>query len=149
MSIYLENQEIFNGPLRLTLEQRANPQQVFVDFIDDYSLSLSRDWIWKMVNTCQISDDPLFNDRYAREDLLLFGERLEALLEAVSLQLKLKPSPSKPAPQAAPKEIKKDSSECIDLGDLQTRVVGIQADVAELVLMVVTAYCNSYRKGFL
>jgi hypothetical protein len=149
MSIYTENQEIFNQPLRLTLEQRANPQQVFVDFMEDYSLSGNRDWIWKMVNTCQISDDPLYNDPYAREDLLLYGERLEALLEAVSLHVKQQPSPSKPAPQAAPKEIKKDSSDCIDLTDLQTRVLNIQHDVSELVLMVVTAWCSSTKKAFL
>jgi len=148
MSIYTENPEIFNGPLRLTVEERANPKKVFIDFFDDYSLCEIRDWLWKIVNTCQTSSDPSFDDPDKRSDLLHFGERLEALLEATSILIRQKKDlPESSLPAKDLNETGTGSNDNIDLNTLQTNVMDIQLKVAELVVMVTKAWCSAMVKS--
>ncbi len=88
MSIYTENPIVFDQPLRLSVEERATPHQVFAELFVDYSLSECRDWLWRIVNTCLTSPDSEFDDADKRSDLLQFADLLEAILEATTIPVR-------------------------------------------------------------
>jgi hypothetical protein len=79
---------MFNLPLQLSAENKADPQRVFADFFGDYNLSECREWIWNVVETCLTSSNPSFADPDKRGDLLLFRKRMEAVLEAAFILAK-------------------------------------------------------------
>jgi hypothetical protein len=140
MSIYTDNPNVFNQPLRLSIEERSNPRQVFTEFFVDYSLSECRDWLSRIVNTCLTSYDVEFNDPDKRDDLLHFVERLEAILEATTIPTELNKNLSESAMSVEnSKETKADSNINIDLNSLQKLVADIQVKVAELAAMITKA----------
>jgi len=130
MSIYTDNPNLFNQPLRLTEDEKADPNLVFSEFFVDYSLSECRDWLLKIVTTCLTDSGIEFDEADKRSDLLHFAERLEAILEATALSAQSVENS---------KETKAGSNGNIDLDDLQTKVVDLQLRVAELVSMVIKA----------
>jgi hypothetical protein len=144
MSIYTDNPNVFNQPLRLTDEERANPHQVFAELFFDYSLSECRDWLWRIVNACLTSPDSEFDDADKRSDLLHFAERLEAILEATTIPIHQKKNLTESGPCAVDsKEPNEESTHNIDLDSLQTRVLDIQLKVAELVAIVTKAWSSA------
>lgn len=140
MSIYTDNPNVFNRPLGLSIEERANPHQVFAEFFVDYSLSECRDWLLRIVNTCLTSSDVEFDDADKRSDLLHFAERLEAILEAATIPTEQNRGRLESIQSAEnSKEAKAGNKDNIDLDGLQTKVVDLQLQVAELVSMVIKA----------
>jgi len=140
MSIYIDNPNVFNQPLRLSVEQRGNPHLVFADFFVDFSLSECRDWLSRIVNTCLTSSDVEFDDADKRSDLLHFAERLEAILEATTIPTQQNRGRLESVQSAENlKETKAGNKDNIDLDGLQTKVVDLQLQVAELASMVIKA----------
>ena len=82
MSYFIEQQEIFNQPIRLSHQETEQPITVFQKYFQDYYLCDTRHNLWEMVMAGITSDNPYFADPSNRADLLLFYERIEQVLEA-------------------------------------------------------------------
>ena len=140
MSIYTDNPNLFNQLLRLSEDEKADPNLVFSEFFVDYSLSECRDWLLKIVTTCVTDSGIEFDEADKRSDLLHFAERLEAILEATALSAQqYRTIPESAQPVENSKETKAGSNDNIDLDGLQTKVVDLQLQVAELVSMIIKA----------
>jgi len=85
MSLFLDQQEIFNKPIRLSIQERIHPIIIFNEFFTDYHLSDLRHNLWEIVQACITSDNPYFDDPAKRADLFMFYERIEGLLEAAHI----------------------------------------------------------------
>jgi len=85
MSYYLDNPEIFNQPIRLSLQEREQPLTIVKEYFKDYPLSDTRHTLWEIVTACLISDAPQFDDPHKRDDLLAFYARTEELIEAICI----------------------------------------------------------------
>ena len=85
MSYYLDNPEIFNQPIRLSVQEREQPLTVVREYFKDYPLSDTRHTLWEIVSACLISDAPQFDDSHKRDDLLAFYTRTEELMEAICI----------------------------------------------------------------
>ncbi|MBN8853002.1 MAG: hypothetical protein BGO55_14280 [Sphingobacteriales bacterium 50-39] len=85
MSYYLDNSELFNQPIRLSIQEREQPLTVVREYFKDYPLSDTRHTLWEIVSACLISDAPQFDDPHKRDDLLAFYARTEELIEAMHI----------------------------------------------------------------
>lgn len=137
MSIYTDNPNLFNQPLRLKEDEKADPYLVFADFFVDYSLSECRDWLLKIVTSCMTDSGIEFDEADKRSDLLHFSERLETVLEAAMLttqQQGLTQESAHSNPHL--NETEAGRSYKIHLNNIRSKAAEIQQVVTDLVAMV-------------
>ena len=83
MSHFLYRPEIYNLPIRLSVEERENPLNVFSEYFCDYELSDARHHLWLLLEIALTAPDEVFSEPTDRADLLAFYKRTEELIEAV------------------------------------------------------------------
>jgi len=141
MSIYTDNPNLFNEPLRIREDEKADFNLVFAEFFVDYSLSECRDWLLKIVTTCVTDSGIEFDEADKRSDLLHFSERLETVLEAAMLATR-QDSLIRESVNSAPhlNETEAARSYKIHLDNIRSKVVDIQKVVTDLAALVTQAW---------
>ena len=147
MSHYLQHRDFFDKPVLLSEKEMQYPLEVLDDFFTDYRLSEIREINDNIVHVCLTNELPHFNDPSERDQLLNYRQREEKALEAALLLLEKKSSEASDShPKNAPDQSNKSETGEIDLGDLQTRVLNIQSEVAKLVSIVTMAWSAAVLK---
>jgi hypothetical protein len=82
MSHFLYRPEIYNQPIRLSVEERENPLQVLGEYFSDYDLGDVRHQLWLFLSISLTASDESFCEPIDRANLLTFYERTEELIEA-------------------------------------------------------------------
>jgi len=89
MSHYLNHPEIYNHPIRLTEEEKKNPDKVLKQFCSDYSLHELRDHQWNQLEVCLATDNTPFDDPEERANFIYRHGQMERMFEALFLIFKI------------------------------------------------------------
>lgn len=85
MNQFEQNKEFYNQPVRLSAEQIAEPAEVLSAFFEDFHLYecriLLHDWLQAALTT----PNSQFAEADQRNEISVFAEKLEELLEAALL----------------------------------------------------------------
>ncbi len=88
MNQFDQNKEFYNQPVNLSPEQVAQPNLVLSEFFEDFHLyecrSLLHDWLVAALTT----PNSQFSEADKRNEISVFAEKLEELLEAASVIVK-------------------------------------------------------------
>lgn len=77
--------EWHNQPLRLSEEERANPQVIIEQFFESYHLQEVRETLWSWMVEIVSSSRSIAQEGRQRNDHIYFYEKIETLVEAAFL----------------------------------------------------------------
>ncbi|MEI9807733.1 MAG: hypothetical protein WDO16_07575 [Bacteroidota bacterium] len=90
MNIYIQNKTFYGQPIRLTEEQKKDPEKVFSVFFSDFDLYEIRERLAEWLECGLTSDNDEYAEANQRGSLLTMYERLEELIEAAYILSKQK-----------------------------------------------------------
>lgn len=91
MTIFEQNKEFYNQPIRLDKEQKKDPLQVINDFFGDIHLWECKEELAGWLEVALTTSNSQFDVAGQRKPIFTFAEKLEELVEAAYiLQLKKK-----------------------------------------------------------
>lgn len=88
MNLFEQNKDFYNQPIRLTAEQIDNPVIVLEDFFSNFHLYESRELLADWLRAVLTTPNAQFAEASERSGIVVFAEKLEELLEAVSVMIR-------------------------------------------------------------
>jgi hypothetical protein len=88
MSHFLYRPDIYNQPIRLSVEERESPLKVLNEYFSDYDLGDVRHYLWLFLSISLTTNDEAFCEPGDRPTLLTFYEKTEELIEAIFIMVK-------------------------------------------------------------
>jgi hypothetical protein len=133
MSHFQQHPKFFNKPIKLTEEEMKNPIRVIIDFFTDYNLSEVREINHNIDRVCLTSDAPPFDDSEERDNLLVFRESEEKVMEAAFMLMESQPDTSR-FTHAEEGDDQADTAnmDTMNLDDVQNKVRHLQTELSEL-----------------
>ena len=86
MSLFEQNKEFYNRPIRLTLSEQKNPDSIINGFCGAHHLYEIRKYLWDLLETALTTNEGVFQDAESRQAILVFYAHLEELMEAIYLK---------------------------------------------------------------
>ena len=83
MGFYLQHKNFYNLPIRLEKEQQAKPYEVIKSFCGAYNLHEIRQHLWDLLEISVTTENYVFDEASARNNIFLFYRQLEELIEAI------------------------------------------------------------------
>jgi hypothetical protein len=90
MSHYINHSKFYDQPILLSRDEIEDPYRVLDRFFGDYRLSEVRHILSEIKETCLTTDNTCYSEPAERANLITFCNRIERVLEAVQLIMKLK-----------------------------------------------------------
>ncbi len=85
MNVFEQNKDFYNNPIRLSPDQLQDPLKVLREFFIDFHLYESRALLADWLQTALTTPNSQFAEAAERNAIAVFAEKLEELLEAVSI----------------------------------------------------------------
>ena len=86
MTVFTRHKAFFDQPIHLETEEIAQPETVIRAFCGAFHLHETRQHLWDLLETALTSDNTAFQDAETRNNIMLFYNQLEELLEAVYIR---------------------------------------------------------------
>jgi hypothetical protein len=88
MNLFLSQAEFYDLPIRISQELQENPMAALQEFYSFYPLSEIRQSLWDLLETALTSRNLVFAESEKREEIVLFYEQLEKMLEGAYILYK-------------------------------------------------------------